>query len=68
MNDEKATKVKLYTFAEMKDALARAIANTAQDSSTSDDFDEPAEVAITEMMVGARIMSKLDEMHEKGKL
>ena len=69
MNDEKATKVKLYTFAEMKSAVIQAIAQVAQDSAhDSDNFDEPAQVAMLEIAVGSRIVTRLDEMHEKGEL
>lgn len=68
MNDEKATKVKLYTFAEMKEAMMQAIATMAQDSAHDSDFNEPTQVAMLEMLVGSRIMTRLDEMHEKGEL
>ena len=68
MNNEKATEVKLYTFAEIKDALAQVVAEMVQDSAHNDDFDEPFHVALMEAAVGAKLLAELDEMHEKGEL
>ena len=69
MKDEKVTKAKLYTFAEMKDAVAQAIADvsiaTSQDGDT---WDEPAQVALMEAVVGTKILTELDKKHKKGEL
>ena len=68
MNNEKATKVKLYTFAEIKDVLAQVVADVAADSAHNDDFDEPFHVALMEAAVGAKLLAELDMKHEKGEL
>lgn len=68
MSDEKVTRVKLYTFAEIKDALAQVIADMAADSTHNDGYDEPFQVALMEVAVGAKIMTELDKKHEKGEL
>lgn len=68
MNSEKAIKAKLYTFAEMKDAVAQAIADMATDSAIGDDYDEPFKIALMEAAVGAKILTELDKKHEKGEL
>lgn len=68
MNEEKTTKTKLYTFDEMKEAVAQTIADMAAASAHNDDFDDPAKAFLIEMAVGAKILSELDERHEKGEL
>lgn len=68
MKDEKVTKAKLYTFAEMKEIVMRAVADVAMSSVGDSDFDDPAQIALMEMAVGSRIVSELDRKHEKGEL
>jgi hypothetical protein len=68
MNDEKVTKAKLYTYAEMKDAVAQAIADMAVDSASDSDYDEPAQMALAEALVGAKILAELEKKHRKGEL
>ena len=68
MKDEKVTKTKLYTFDEMKDAVAQTIADMAQASSRNDDYSEPAKVFLMEMTVGAKILGELDKRHKEGEL
>ena len=68
MSDEKVTKAKLYTYAEMKDAVTQAIADMAQASSHNDNYEDPAMAFLLETTVGAKILSELDEKHKKGKL
>lgn len=68
MSDEKVTKAKLYTYAEMKDAVAQAIADMAEASAHNDGYEEPSRVFVMELVVGAKILTELDKKHEKGKL
>ena len=63
-----AVKTKLYTFDEMKEIVMRAVSDVAMSSAAGSDFDNPAQVALMEMAVGARIVSNLDEKHEKGEI
>lgn len=66
--NENITKTKLYTFDEMKKVVMQAISDVAMSSVGDSDFDDPARVALMEMVVGARIVTALDEKHEKGEL
>ena len=63
-----AVKTKLYTFDEMKDVVAKTIADMAGESATNSDYDEPSKVFLMEMAVGAKLLSELDEKHEKGEI
>ena len=68
MNNEKSTKARLYTFVEMKNAVVQVIADMATESAHDDNYDDPAQVFITEMAVGAKIVNELVAKHEKGEL
>lgn len=68
MDNKKVTKAKLYTFAEMKEIVMRAVSDVAMSSVGDSDFDDPAQIALMEMAVGSRIVSNLNEKHEKGEL
>ena len=63
-----AVKTKLYTFDEFKDVVAHAIADMAAASAHNDDFDDPSKIFLMEMAVGAKLLSELDEKHEKGEI
>ena len=64
-----AVKTKLYTFDEMKDVVAQAIADMAVTSAhNNEDFDDPSKIFLLEMAVGAKLLSELDERHEKGEI
>lgn len=68
MKDEKVTRAKLYTFAEMKDAVAQAAADATAVLMNDDDIENPAVMSIMAMIAGSRIMTELDKKHEKGEL
>lgn len=68
MKDEKVTKAKLYTFAEMKNAVAQAAADVTADLAHNDDLGNSALMSVMAIAVGAKIMSELDKKHEKGEL
>lgn len=64
-----AVKTKLYTFDEFKDVVAQAIADMAAASAhNNEDFDDPSKVFLMEMAVGAKLLSELDDRHEKGEI
>lgn len=63
-----AVKTRLYTFDEFKDVVAQTIADMAVASAHNDDFDDPSKAFLLEMAVGAKILSELDERHEKGEI
>lgn len=67
-NDEKVTKAKLYTYAEMKDAVAQAAADATANLMHDDKLDNPAVMSIMAMVIGTKIMAELDKRHEKGEL
>ena len=68
MKDEKVTKAKLYTFAEMKDAVAQAAADATANLMHDDRLDKPAVTSVMAIAIGAKIMDELDKRHEKGEL
>lgn len=64
-----AVKTKLYTFDEFKDVVAQAIADMATASThNNEDFDDPSKIFLMEMAVGAKLLSELDDKHEKGEI
>ena len=63
-----AVKTKLYTFDEFKDVVAQAISDMAAASAHNDIFDDPSKIFLMEMAVGAKLLSELDEKHEKGEI
>lgn len=67
MKDEKVTKTKLYTFDEIKDAVGRASAKAIERTLEDGDVDA-AKIVLVETMVGAKIMTELDLMHDEGEL
>lgn len=67
MSNEKVTKAKLYTFAEIKDLVARASARSISKTLEDEDADG-AKVVLVETLVGAKIMTELDLMHEEGEI
>lgn len=66
MNNEKVTKAKLYTFAEMKELIIEAISEVALESLGDKDCEDPGGVTLMESIVGAKILTKIDEMRERG--
>ena len=63
-----AVKTKLYTFDEIKEVVKQAITDMAKASVHNDDFDDPSKVFLMEMAIGAKLLSELDERHEKGEI
>ena len=63
-----AIKTKLYTFDEMKEVIKRALKDMTAATTNDDDFDDPSKAFLLEMTVGAKLLTELDERHEKGEI
>lgn len=65
---KEAIKTKLYTYDEMKDVVAQTISDMAAASAHNDAYNDPSKAFLLEMAVGAKLLSELDERHEKGEI
>lgn len=65
---KEAVKTKLYTYDEMKEVIKRALKDMTAATANDDDFDDPFRAAVMEVVVGAKLLSELDDKHEKGEI
>ena len=64
--NENITKTKLYTIAEVKELIVKVITEVTYETICDEDCEDSSKVAFIETLVGAKILTKIDEMREKG--